>query len=85
MLGIKQLEETDACAKHTKLGAPPNVSPATEISTPDDIMVEQVRAVVSSWLSRNWSEVQEGAYPEMPELTHELQCLLRSPRNPSRK
>ena len=71
-----------SCARHIKRG---DAKPETEISTPDDIIVERVGAVISSWMTRNWSEVQEGAYPEMQALTRELQRVLRSPRNRSLK
>src|SRR5258707_9864933 len=48
------------------------------LSAPNELLVERVEAVISSWLSRNWSEVRDGAYPEMCELTRQLQCVLCS-------
>lgn len=47
------------------------------VGTPADSGTSRaVKRVVSDWLSRNWSEIRDGADPEIEELTRSLQLVL---------
>jgi len=62
------------------LGSPDAAIPATNlivdaVRPEDGGDVSKVSAVISGWLTRNWSEVRDGAYPEMDDLTRELRLV----------
>ncbi len=40
-----------------------------------------VEDIVIDWMSRNWSEIQDGAFPELERLTFALQSSVRIGRS----
>src|SRR3954463_12989851 len=45
-----------------------------------EAMDDPLWGVISAWMDRNWSEIRDGASPELPELLAELRSVACMPR-----